>query len=147
MEREERFCQCHPSHCNPYARACPTNVFRCMISVGHNCRVIIYNRRLTERQAMVKQWSEDNMEWDMLNWRQVQSNPPQGCLWWLWQHVFSPTEQFPQDRFFFLMCNPRLYKYRRYFKVGGSKQSSARFMVLALGWGTNTFDSYIDHWF
>jgi len=40
-EREERFSQRHPSHCNPDASAYPMNPFRRIVTVSHNYRVIV----------------------------------------------------------------------------------------------------------
>jgi hypothetical protein len=43
------------------------NQFRRMVTVGHNTRVIIQNRRLTEREETLKQQSEGDMERDTWN--------------------------------------------------------------------------------
>jgi len=40
-EREERFSQRHPSHCNPDASMYPMNPFRRIVTVSHNARVIV----------------------------------------------------------------------------------------------------------
>jgi len=40
-EREERFSQHHPSHCNPNANVYPMNPFCHMVTVGHNARVFV----------------------------------------------------------------------------------------------------------
>jgi len=47
MEREERFSQCHPVHCNPDASACPMNPVLCMVTVG------------LQRQTVRLQWETD----------------------------------------------------------------------------------------
>jgi hypothetical protein len=43
------------------------NPFRHIVTVSHNARVIVYNRRLTEREETVKQRSEGVMERDTVN--------------------------------------------------------------------------------
>jgi len=53
-EREERFSQRHPLHCNPDASGYPMSPFRCMVTVGHNARVFVKYRRPTEREETAK---------------------------------------------------------------------------------------------
>ena len=61
-EREERFSQHYPLHFNPDASLYPMNPFQCMVTVGHNARVFVSNRRPTEQEETAKQRSEGNME-------------------------------------------------------------------------------------
>jgi len=63
-----------------------------MVNVGDNARVIMYNRRPTEREETVKQQSEGVMQCNALYWYWVQGYLPPWCLWWLWQNAYTPTE-------------------------------------------------------
>ena len=40
-EREERFSQRHPWHCNPDGSVYPMNPIRRMVTVGHNAKVCV----------------------------------------------------------------------------------------------------------
>jgi hypothetical protein len=51
-------------HCNPDARVYPMNLFRLMVSVGHNARLFVSNRRTTEQEERAKQRLEGDMQRD-----------------------------------------------------------------------------------
>jgi len=53
-EREERVLQRHPLHCNPDASVYPMNPFRRMVTVGHNARGFVQNRKPTEGEKTAK---------------------------------------------------------------------------------------------
>jgi len=73
------------------------NPFRRMVTVGHNARVFVYNRRPTEREETAKRRSEGDMQPDAWYWRRARSNPPPGCLWRLWLSASTLTEPFRPD--------------------------------------------------
>jgi len=58
----------------------PMNPFRCMVTVGHNATVFIYNGIPTEREETAKPRSEGDMQSDSLYWGRVRSSLPPGCL-------------------------------------------------------------------
>jgi len=60
-ERENRFWQHHPLHCNPDASVYPMNPFRRMVTVGHNARVFVYNTRPTQRKESAKRRLDGDM--------------------------------------------------------------------------------------
>jgi len=100
-ECEERYSQRHPSHWNPDTSAYPMNPFRHIVTVGHNARLIIENRRPTEREVTLKQQSEGHIQHDALYWCWARSNPPPGCLWQLWQSASTLTGPFHPNGIFF----------------------------------------------
>ena len=53
-EREQRFWQRHPLHCNPDTSVYPMNPFRRMVPVGHNASMFVENMRPTERKDIAK---------------------------------------------------------------------------------------------
>jgi len=73
------------------------NPFRRMVTVGHNARVFVWNRRPTEREETAKRRQEGDMWRDVWSWCQARSNPPPGCLWWLWRSASTLTEPFRPD--------------------------------------------------
>jgi len=75
--------------------------FRCMVTVGHKARVIVWNCRLTERKETVKQRSESDIQRDPSHWHRAWSNPLPGCLWRLCWSTSTPTELFRPNRIFF----------------------------------------------
>jgi hypothetical protein len=77
------------------------NPFRRIVTVGHNARVIVENRRPTEREETVKHRSEGDIQHDALNWRRARSNPPPACLWRLWRSVSTLTKPFHPNGIFF----------------------------------------------
>jgi len=77
------------------------NRFRRIVTVGHNARVIVWNRRPTEREETVKQRSQGDIQRDALHRRQARSYPPQGCLWRLWRSASTLTESFRPNGIFF----------------------------------------------
>jgi hypothetical protein len=85
---EERFMQCHPSHCNYDSSAYPMYSIRAMVTVGHNAIVLISNWRLTAREETVKVGSEDDIQCYTWDWPQEQSNLQPACLWYLWWNAF-----------------------------------------------------------
>jgi len=104
MERKQRYLQRHPSRPNPDASAYPMNSFRRMVIVGHNDRVIVYNRRPTEQQEMEKPRSHGDMGWYALKRCRAWSNTPPGCRWRLSQSTSTLTEPFRQDGNVFCWC-------------------------------------------
>jgi len=58
----------------------PMNPYRCIITVGHNATVFIYNRIPTEREETEEPRSEGDMQRDASNWRRARSCLPPGCL-------------------------------------------------------------------
>jgi len=82
------------------------NPFRHMATVGHNTKVIVYNRRLTELEGTVKQWSEGDMEHNGLYWRWARSSTPPGYIWRLWRSASTPMERFPLNGNIHCWCPP-----------------------------------------
>jgi len=80
------------------------NPFQHIVTVGHNTRVIVYNRRPIEREDTVEERSEGDMERDALKWSRAGSNPPRGYPRQLWRSASTPTEPFHPDRNTFCWC-------------------------------------------
>jgi len=58
----------------------PMNLFRRMVTVGHNATVSIYNRIPTEREEPANSRSEGDVQRDATYWRRARSSLPPGCL-------------------------------------------------------------------
>jgi hypothetical protein len=84
-------------HCNPDATVYTINPFRCMVTVGHNARVFVANRRATEREGLAKRESDCNKQLETWYWHRAQSNPPPGYLWWLWRSVSTLKQPVRPD--------------------------------------------------
>jgi hypothetical protein len=80
------------------------NPFRRVVTIGHNAREFVQNRRPTEREDMVKQQSESNMQHDARYWGQVRCNLSAGCHLRLWRSTSTLTERFCPDRKVFCWC-------------------------------------------
>jgi len=80
------------------------NPFRRLVTVGHNARAFVSNRRPTEQEETVKQRSEGDMQRDAWYWGQARSNPPPECLWRLWRSASTLTEPFRPDGNIFYWC-------------------------------------------
>jgi len=81
------------------------NPFRRMVTVGHNARAFVSNRRPTEQEETVKRRSEGNMQRDAWYRGRARIDPPPGCLWQLWRSAFTPTEPFRPDGNIFCWCS------------------------------------------
>jgi hypothetical protein len=75
-----------------------------MVTIGHNARVFVSNRRLTERDERVTKWSEGEMPPNTLHWSRAWSNPQLEFLWRLWQSATTLTEPFRPDGDIFCLC-------------------------------------------
>jgi len=67
----------------------------------------------TEREETAKRRSEGDMWRNMWSWRRARSNPPPGCLWWLWRSASTLTEPFRPDGNVFCwwwMCHNRCWQ-------------------------------------
>ena len=83
------------------------NPFRRLVTVGHNARAFVSNRRPTEQEETVKQRSEGDMQRDAWYWGQARSNPPPECLWRLWRSHSAQTEIFFTDVFKYVCLSMR----------------------------------------
>jgi len=70
------------------------NLFRRLVTVGHNPRVFVYNRRMTEQEETAKRWTQGVMQRDTRYWCWELSNPPPVCPSRLWHRVSSLPRQF-----------------------------------------------------
>jgi len=104
MDREERFSQHHQSCCTPDAIAYPMHPFRCMVTAGHNSRVLVRNWRPTEQAGTVKMRLEGHIQCDAWYWCRAQSNPPQGCLWLFWRSASTLSQPLRPDGNVFYWC-------------------------------------------
>ena len=119
-EREERFSQRHPLHCNPDASRYAMSPFRCMVTVGHNPRVFVKYRRPTEREETAKLRYEGDMWPDAWSWCCARSHSPPGCLRRLWRSVSTLPEPFRPDGNVFCWCWNRLIE----FPISGRKEGN-----------------------
>jgi len=58
----------------------PMNRFRLTVRIDQNATVVVYHRILTEREEMVMQRSDSDMQHNRAYCRQVRSSQPPGCL-------------------------------------------------------------------
>jgi len=84
----------------------PINLLRCMVTVGHNTTVFVYNKILTEQEETAKLWSEGDMRRNTSYWRRAWSSLPPGCLWQLWLSASTLTEPFRPDGNIFCWWHP-----------------------------------------
>jgi len=80
------------------------NPFWRIVTVGHNTTVIVYNWRLTEREEMVKQQSEGDVQCNPLCRGRAQSNLPPWWLWRLWQSAYPSRAPIHLNGFLFSWC-------------------------------------------
>jgi hypothetical protein len=74
------------------------NPFRCMVTVGDNARLFLYNSRLSEREPMAKPCWEVDMQCDKWDQRQARSYLPLQCLWQLWWSMTTLMQPFHLDQ-------------------------------------------------
>ena len=66
-----------------------------IVTVVHNTRGCVWNRRPTEREESLKLRLGGNIESNAWYWRQVRSNLLPGCLWLLWLSTYTVIPELP----------------------------------------------------
>jgi len=87
-----------PSHCNPNWSVHPMNPFWDMVTVHHNARAFVQDRRWTECEETVDLRSVGDMQCDGWYWCWTLISQPPGRLRHLWLSASTLMELFHPDR-------------------------------------------------